>query len=124
MCGILENFLDTNKELKQDYESRNPCTSRISQICEQGGKTRNIAIIDYWSQTALKPIHDHLMTVLSKIKTDATYSQEDQFAFSRKMASKAGCCYSFDLSSATDRFPIIFQEMVLKELFPEDIIDD
>jgi len=95
--------------------------SRISQLSEGGGKTRNIAIIDYWSQSALSFIHDKLMSQLRGIRVDATYSQEDGFKTVVKKANSSGVCYSFDLSSATDRFPLKLQTLVIKQMFGETI---
>jgi len=95
--------------------------SKVSQLSEGGGKTRNIAIIDYYSQSALKWIHDTLMSRLRDIKSDATYSQEDGFALVRAKAKSSGYCASLDLSSATDRFPISLQILVINKIFGETI---
>jgi len=97
--------------------------SRISQLSEGGGKTRNIAIIDYWSQSALSWIHDNLMKQLRGIRVDATYSQEDGFKTVVKKANLSGMCFSFDLSSATDRFPLQLQTAVIKQMFGTRIGD-
>lgn len=38
-------------------------------------KVRVVAILDYWSQTALKPLHTYLFKVLRRIPQDRTFSQ-------------------------------------------------
>jgi len=103
---------------------RVPILSKISMISEGGGKTRNIAIIDFWSQNALVWIHDTVMDILRKKKTDSTYNQEDGFARVIELANRTGYCASFDLSSATDRFPVSIQKEVVKLLFGEQVGED
>lgn len=123
---IVQVFIEMSKAtvgLSEHYEKLNPIQAKISQIAEGGGKTRNIAIIDYWSQNALMFIHDHLMLILKKMKQDATYNQEDIFTLSRDYALKAGCCYSFDLSSATDRFPLALQTIIIEKMFGCEVMD-
>lgn len=47
-------------------------TGKLSFISEPGGKTRLIAIGDYWSQLVLRPTHDIIMRLLRKLETDGT----------------------------------------------------
>lgn len=48
---------------------------KLSIVKDTEGKSRIIAIGDYWSQTALKPLHDLLMRILKKLSSDMTYGQ-------------------------------------------------
>lgn len=86
---------------------------KLVSIPDKEAKTRVIAIFDYWSQDALKPLHDFIMRFLKSLKADCTYDQ------TKAIPDKAPGhkYYSFDLKSATDRFPIGFQEMVLGVIF-------
>jgi len=85
---------------------------KVSPIPDKELKTRVIAILDYWSQTALKPLHDSVMNQLGKFKGDFT---KDQHGFeARSLPQKVK--YSYDLSNATDRFPIMLQFELLKAL--------
>jgi hypothetical protein len=60
------------------------------------------------------------MNLLSKITTDGTYCQDDQAQrIVRESPGKSIHCY--DLSSATDRFPITLQLKVLSKVLGEDI---
>lgn len=93
--------------------------SRLALLQEGGGKTRTIAIGDYWSQNVLRPLHDCLMGVLKRLETDGTYDQDDQFERISRLASHES--HSFDLTSATDRFPIKLQEIVLSCMFGEKL---
>jgi hypothetical protein len=90
--------------------------SRVTSIPDKELKTRVIAILDYWSQASLVPLHDSLLNVLRNIKQDMTYNQSN-FDTKSILGRKV---YSFDLTSATDRFPISFQKLVLNHLIGEN----
>lgn len=87
---------------------------RIAFIAD-GVKTRTIAIGNYWIQDALKPLHRAVYKILRKIPTDGTYDQTSQFERVRMNSSICGV-WSFDLTAATDRFPIEPQISLLKSL--------
>jgi hypothetical protein len=60
------------------------------------------------------------MDMLSKIKTDGTYNQDDQ-AQRIVRESFGHSTYCYDLSNATDRFPITLQIKILSKVFGEHI---
>lgn len=94
-----------------------PKTSRfrkLSYFSDKEGKTRVIAILDYWSQTALRPYHDLMMRLLRGIKCDQTF---DQGAFTR--VNLPGPYHSLDLSNATDRMPLHLQKRLIQWLVGE-----
>lgn len=68
-------------------------------------KPRTVAILDYWSQTCLRPVHYFLFGVLRRIPQDVTF---DQGSFLDRVRSwgQVQEYYSIDLKNATDRFPI------------------
>jgi len=86
----------------------------LSVLRDKEGKNRTIAIFDYWSQTALKTLHDSLFESFRKIKTDLTFTQDATSVYNPRDPNVE--YYSFDLSAATDRFPVLLQEMVLAKL--------
>jgi len=92
---------------------------KISYFADKEGKTRVIAIGDYFSQTVLKPLHTYLYNALKKIPQDCTF---DQGRFKERMK---GCeiYYSADLSAATDRFPIVLIKLLLAALLPVKYAD-
>lgn len=57
---------------KYTTPSSNYKSGKISLINEGGGKTRVIAIGDYWSQNLLQGLHDFIMKILRKMETDGT----------------------------------------------------
>jgi hypothetical protein len=79
------------------------------------GKARIICIFDYWSQMALKEVHNYGFNLLRMIPQDRTFDQ-DPFAI-----KKEGPYYSIDLTAATDRFPIRLQQMLFEQLSSEDV---
>jgi hypothetical protein len=93
---------------------------KITCIPDKEDKARVIAILDYWSQVALKPLHEDLYRVLRMIPQDCTFNQG---SFQDKLKQPNGKYYSFDLSSATDRFPIDQIVLVLKGRYPSTYID-
>jgi len=94
-------------------------SGRLSIKLEPAGKVRVFAIVDYWTQCALKPLHDWLMDVLKGIPTDGAFDQHRPIVrLLRKTADlKDTIFYSFDLSAATDRFPVELQRGLLEVIF-------
>nr|UJQ92539.1 MAG: putative RNA-dependent RNA polymerase [Mitoviridae sp.] len=85
---------------------------KISYFSDKEGKTRVIAILDYWTQTALRPLHDALMDILRGIRSDCTFNQNHFLS----VLPSVGPYYSLDLSNATDRMPIVVQLRVLNRV--------
>jgi len=92
---------------------------RLVVLNEQAGKSRIIAVVNFWLQQALAPLHLYISSKLKKIHMDYTFSQDratyrqlfdnEQFKTNRKF-------FSFDLSNATDRLPLFLQENILDYL--------
>jgi hypothetical protein len=82
------------------------------------GKSRTVAILDYFSQAALRPVHYFLFGVLKKIPQDVTF---DQGSFLGRVQGWGKVEYfSVDLSKATDRFPIKLISLVLEAFFTRE----
>jgi hypothetical protein len=62
------------------------------------------------------------MNRLSKIITDGTFNQDDQ-AQRIVQESQGKPTYCYDLSNATDRFPIYLQSIILKKIFQDDLAE-
>jgi len=90
-----------------------PICGRLGQSIEGGGKRRIFAIGNYVNQRLLKPVHDWLMAVLRRIPTDGTFNQEQPL---ERLVGEVNC-FSFDLKSATDRWPLQTMFEVLQCLF-------
>lgn len=94
------------------YPPKTKSLRRISYFSDKEGKTRVIAILDYWSQTCLRPLHDCLNGILRRIPQDCTFNQNHFL----KCLPPKGPYYSIDLSNATDRMPIALQLKVVREV--------
>lgn len=115
-----EDLISRIKLLAKPELCDSPLSGRIALLQQGGGKTRTIAIGDFWSQNLLRPIHDKIMSILKKMVTDGTYDQDDQVGrISRE--SLGHKTFSYDLSSATDRFPVKLQEILLSHMFGEEM---
>lgn len=79
-------------------------TGKIALLPEPAGKVRSIAIVDYWTQRLMHPVHKWMMSILRALPTDATFDQEGSL---RKFSALYGkdTVYSIDLKSATDLIP-------------------
>jgi hypothetical protein len=120
---ILENqeFFADHKDLYDSDKSRELSSTvlgKLSFIPAPGGKTRLVAIGNYWIQETFKGLHKVIYRMLKKLATDGTYFQNEQFTRVLKASSEMPV-WSFDLTAATDRFPIEFQYEVLKSINTE-----
>lgn len=79
---------------------------------EPAGKVRLFAMLDSISQRLLLPLHEWVMEVLRRIPQDGTFAQLRPL---RNL--KGDLFWSLDLKSATDRFPVFVQLLLLKSLF-------
>lgn len=77
------------------------------------GKRRIFAIGNYVIQRMLKGPHDWCASLLKTLKTDGTYNQTQPLDYIVGHSSY----WSFDLSSATDRFPLAVMEGIMIECF-------
>jgi len=80
-------------------------------------------MVDAWSQSALKPLHEYLFGILRQLPNDGTFDQEASVRRGAVKAAEAKVSYSFDLSAATDRLPIELQHGVLCQLLGSDFAD-
>lgn len=91
---------------------------KLAVVKDQAGKSRIVGITNYWIQVALKPLHDGLFAMLRNIPMDGTFNQEAPLNRLIESVPKGQTFYSFDLSAATDRLPLILQRDILNLLSP------
>jgi len=94
-------------------------SARLSLVKDKEAKVRIVAILDYWSQSVLKPLHDSAMGHLKSLRPDCTFNQG---SFRNKLA-RSGPYHSLDLTAATDRFPVWLQVAVLAVLVSQEYAD-
>lgn len=96
---------------------------KVSAIPAPEGKTREIAILDYWSQTSLLGLHRYLFKQLQKIPQDCTFAQGSFQQKLTKFKDNGHLYYSVDLTTATDRFPISLIWLLLRARFGESYVN-
>lgn len=115
LLDMIERTLSIAKSLPEvNLESLK--TGRLHLLAEGGGKTRVICIPDIWTQSVLKPIHHYLMSrVLKRMPCDGSFGHEVLGNKVKKFTKHRGL-FCFDLTAATDRFPLEIQKAALKPL--------
>jgi hypothetical protein len=93
-------------------------TRKLVGIQDKEGKTREVAIMDYFTQAALLPLHNLLMKALSRIVQDCTLNQSKHIGSLRPTLGSS--YHSIDLTAATDRFPIVVIERIFCVWFGEE----
>lgn len=68
---------------------------------------------NYLYQRLLRPVHEWLMEVLRRLPMDGTFMQTQPF--DRLVGEQT--CFSFDLKSATDRWPLVLMTKVVEVSF-------
>jgi hypothetical protein len=97
---------------------KNVC-GRLALLPEAAGKVRIVALADCWTQWALYPLHKWLFSILKEIPQDGTFDQLKPVNRLLKRINSRQIIYSYDLSSATDRIPILIQQILLACVFGE-----
>lgn len=113
----IEYLLENN----QDPKLPKLPTGRLAFLPEGGGKTRVIAIGDYFSQQALRPLFKESMRMLNSIPQDGTYDQQRGVVLITQAMKDRKPIYCYDLSSATDRFPRNLQENLVDSIFGHNV---
>lgn len=101
--------------LESDIPTEKGMLRKVSSFGDIEGKTRIIGVLDYFSQSVLRPLHSWLFRILRRIPQDFTF---DQGGFKSHIKDWR-VYYSCDLTAATDRFPIDVISEVLQGVLPE-----
>lgn len=91
------------------------CIRKLTTVEDPESKLRVIAILDYWSQSALRPLHNILADeILGSFEEDCTFNQNKAIAFLDLTKQRYQEFNSLDLTACSDRLPVILQEEILK----------
>jgi hypothetical protein len=84
-------------------------------VREEPGKMRLFAMVDIFTQWVLSPLHLALFDILKRIPQDGTFDQTKPVERLVKVCKTKGQrrVYSYDLSAATDRLPVVIQMLLL-----------
>lgn len=83
---------------------------------EPAGKVRVFAMVDFWTQSVLRPLHQLLFALLRKLPNDGTFNQDASFKRCIAKATVTGFAAGYDLSAATDRLPLFLQVKIIHAL--------
>lgn len=112
-------YLIEETKVERSWKTAGP-SGRLSLKEEPAGKVRVFAIVDYWTQCALKPLHELVMGLLGEIPQDGTFDQAKPIKRLLKTVPKGMALWSLDLSAATDRCPIAIQKLVVAVMFGQE----
>jgi hypothetical protein len=87
-------------------------SGKLGLVRDKEAKTRIVALLDYWTQSVLKPLHEAEMAFLKRLRPDMTFNQGGF----RSHLPGVGPYHSLDLTAATDRFPVETQEAILAQM--------
>jgi hypothetical protein len=88
---------------------------------EPAGKIRVFAMVDAITQMIMAPVHKLLFSILRSLPTDGTF---DQVRPAKALVGRGfQRFWSYDLSAATDRFPVELQRGVMTLLLGSEMAD-
>ncbi|AOX47577.1 RNA-dependent RNA polymerase [Ceratobasidium mitovirus A] len=91
--------------------------SKLHYILEKGDKVRTVAILDWWTQDLLCPLHNAVANFLKRLPTDGTFDQDKVALKVKEMTANPSIeVFSLDLTAATDRLPVRLQALILDSL--------
>lgn len=91
---------------------------KLSLKEESAGKVRVFAMVDVWTQWAMKGLHEMLFAFLKGLPNDGTFDQHLSVRRCSEKATTTGVSFGYDLSAATDRLPLLLQQKLLNHLLP------
>lgn len=116
LFDLMLKFSNLYHKIPQFFDLFSPLTRsrisrRLSVFPDKEGKQREVAIVSYYEQAALLPLHKYLQKRLSGIHQDCTDNQTKLFY--ELEPTKGSSFHSIDLTAFTDRFPI----SIIEEIF-------
>lgn len=118
MYGLLTNYESLTVKVNHSVTSFDDIAlGKLAFKEEAAGKLRVFAIVDIWTQSLFKPLHNSIFGLLHRLPNDGTLDQDASFARSLEKSKQYNCAYSVDLSSATDRLPIYLQALIIDSIY-------
>jgi hypothetical protein len=118
---VLYESLQRNWPVWQGWINWPLRVGRVASFPDGGGKSRTVAIPDFWTQLALKPLHHLLMGLLKLFPQDATFAQDSALRSFANMGYKH--IWSLDLKAATDTIPQQLYKAVMVHLIGVRLAD-
>lgn len=113
---ISHNPAEVMRSLLIESGADNTFAGHISFIQEGGCKARVVAVPNAWCQGIFQTLHQHLASLATRFPQSCMHDQNKGAYFMQAQLNEGKTLFCFDLSSATDRFPIQLQQAVLEGL--------
>lgn len=94
----------------------NEVAGHVAVIQEGGCKARFVAVPDAWVQWLMEPVHVSVDQLVQTLPESTVHDQNNGAYFMQEHLSQGHQLWCFDLSSATDRFPLKLQLAALEGL--------
>lgn len=104
------------RSLLEQSGANHEVAGHIAFLQEGGCKARVVAVPNVWIQLLMKPLDDFLDKIVKGIPESCSHEQNKGAYFMYDAVRDGKKLYCFDLSSATDRFPLELQQVVLSGL--------
>lgn len=103
------------------YQSilRRPVVGSLGFIQERGCKLRVVANAFRHHQMALGPLGDLVYGILRELRWDCTFDQQKGQEFIQNSLSQGKTVFCYDLSNATDRFPLSVQVHLMEDVIEQ-----
>lgn len=115
---INSNVYPNFPEVKNELSSKT--LGQLALKEEAAGKVRVFALVDIWTQSALKPIHEMIFKFLRSLPNDATFDQDASVLRCIEKVKVSGRSWCYDLSAATDRLPVLLQQRILHPIIGKE----
>lgn len=116
LVEVLDQDLNDFRSLLIEMGSDADASGHISFIQEAGAKCRVVAVPNAWIQLIYEPIHHYLDGLVKGLIGSCVHDQNKGAFLMEASLTSGKTLYCFDLSSATDRFPLQLQTQVLESL--------
>lgn len=113
---LLDWELDEFRQILLESGADDTASGHIAFIQENGAKCRVVAVPNAWIQLIYEPLHIYLDGFIQKLPGSAMHDQNRGAHYVRESLESERTLYCFDLSSATDRFPLALQTSLLDAL--------
>ena len=114
--SLLDWELDEFRQILLESGADDTASGHIAFIQENGAKCRVVAVPNAWIQLVYEPLHIYLDKLIQSLPGSAMHDQNQGAYYIRQSMEANKPLYCFDLSSATDRFPLDLQTSLLESL--------
>jgi len=115
-----DSLVDTFNRFPKNRMNKAPLGGQIHFLQEPGGKLRSVASPFRIHQEALRPLGLEVYRIVSQLPWDCTFDQTKAIPTIQSHLKAGEECFSIDLSSATDVFPLSLQLDALCAIFGSD----